>query len=70
MFTIFFDCKTFDVSDITNIHKYLMKKTWDKMINWLIKFFFDIFLTSIVSTSSYIECMSLTNQKCMTDQWV
>ena len=47
-----------------------MKKTWDKMINWLIKFFFDIFLTSIVSTSSYIECMSLTNQKCMTDQWV
>ena len=43
-----------------------MKKTWDKIIYWLIKFFFDIFLTSIVSTSSHIKCMSLTNQKCMT----
>ena len=32
----------------------------------LIKFFLVIFLTSIVSTSNHIKCVSLSNQKCMT----
>ena len=46
-------------NNILGIHKYLMKRTWYKIIFGL----FIGLLTGIVSASSYAKCVLLRNQK-------
>ena len=66
MYDFFVDYKSFDVSDITSIHKYLMKKTWYKIVFGLIKTMFIRLLNSKASISNQAKCVSLNIQKCMT----
>ena len=50
--------------DILDIHKYLMKRAWYKIIFALIKKIFIGLLSSIVNVYNYTKCVSLNNQKC------
>ena len=59
------DPNPIDTNDISDVHKYLMKGTWYKIIFELIKKIFIGLLTDIVSASFHTKCMSLSNQKCM-----
>ena len=54
-----------DTNDILDIHKYLMKAIWYKIIFWLIKKIFIGLLTGIVSASNHSKLVLLRNQKCM-----
>ena len=56
----------FDPTDnnILDIHKYLMKRTWYKIIFGLIKKIFIGLLSSIVNAYNYTKCVSLINHKC------
>ena len=58
------DFNPIDANDILDIHKYLMKGTWYKIMFDLIKKIF-IRLLSIVSAPNHTKCISLSNQKCM-----
>ena len=53
-------------NNILDIHKYLMKGTWCKIIFRLIKKIFFGLLTDIVIASNHTKSVSLSNQKCMT----
>ena len=53
------DYKTFDTSNIIDIHKYFIQ------IFGLIKKMYNGLLASIVSTSNQTKCMSLSSQKYM-----
>ena len=57
------DYRTFDTSNIININKYLMKKTWHKIMFGIIKQMFIRLLTVQVNASNYTKCVSLSNQK-------
>ena len=50
---------------LSDVHKYVMKKTWYKIIFGLIKKMFIRLLTGMVSASSNTKYVSLSNQKCM-----
>ena len=66
MYNVSVDYNSIDNSDILNIHKYFMVKNDIKQCLGKLKFFFVILLTSIVSASNHTKCISLSNQKCMT----
>ena len=53
-------------NDISDIHKYLMKRTRYKIMFGLIKKIFIGLLTGLVNGSNHTKCTSLSNQKCMT----
>ena len=53
-----------DTNDILDIHKYLMKN--DIKILGLIKKIFIELSAGLVNGSNHTKCMSLSNQKCMT----
>ena len=53
-------------NDILDIHKYLMKRTWYKIMFGLIKKIFIGLLTGLVNGSNHTKCVSLSNQKLMT----
>ena len=53
-----------DINDILDIHKYLMKRTWYKIMFGLIKKIFIRLLTGLVNGSNHTKCVSLNNQKC------
>ena len=53
-----------DNSNIISIHKYLMKKTWYKIMYGIIKKMFIVGLSSIVNAFNYTKCALLSNQKC------
>ena len=57
-----FHYRTFDISNIIDIDKYLIKK----IMFWLIQKVFIGLLTGLVNESNYTKCVSLTNQKCTT----
>ena len=57
------DYKAFDISNIIETHKYLMKETWCKTMFGLIKRMFFVFLTSLVNASNHTKCLSLSKQK-------
>ena len=59
------DYKTFNTSDITDIHKYLMKKQY-KILFGLIKKIFIALWTGLDNAWNLTKCVSLSNQKCMT----
>ena len=66
-------CKFFSVdfnpigtNDILDIHKYLMKRKWYKIMLALIKKIFIRLLTALVNGSNHTKCVSLSNQKCLT----
>ena len=61
MFSV--DFNSFDTNDILNIHKYLMKRIWYKILFGLNKKIFIGLLTDIVSASNYAKCVLLVNQK-------
>ena len=54
-----------DIKDISDIHKYLMKK-YDKTMLVLIKKIFIGVLNGQVNGSNHTKCVSLSNKKCMT----
>ena len=66
MYNVSVDYNSIDNSDILNIHKYFMVKNDIKKCLGKLKNFFVILLTSIVSASNHTKCISLSNQKCMT----
>ena len=53
-----------DINDILDIHKYLMKRTWYKIMFGLIKKILIRLLTGLVNGSNHAKCVSLNNQKC------
>ena len=59
------NCNITDTSNITDIHKYLMKKIWYKTLFGLIKKTFMALLINKANASNHIKCVSLNNQKCM-----
>ena len=59
-------CRTFCISNIIDIHKYLVKKTWYKIMFGYIKKVFVVLLTGIVSASDHTKCVLFSNQKCLT----
>ena len=61
------DFNSIDSNDFFDINRYLMKRTWHKTMFGLIKKFFIGLLTIIVSASNHTRCMSLSNQKFMTE---
>ena len=52
-----------DTNNILNIHKYLIKRTWYKVMFQLSKKIFSGLLTSIVKSSNHTQCISLSNQE-------
>ena len=58
------DFNPIDNNKILDIHKYLMKKTWFKIMFGLIKKTFMGLLISIVKASNDTKCVSSSNQKC------
>ena len=53
MYDFFINYRAFDTSNVIDIHKYLMRKMFIRL------------LTSIVSTSNHTKCISLSSQKCI-----
>ena len=60
------DLNCIDTNDILDIHKYLMKGKWYKIMFGYIKKIFIWLLISIVNSCNHIKGVSLSNQKCMT----
>ena len=60
------DFNLIDTSNVLDIHKYLMKRTWYKIMFGLIKKIFIGLLTGIGNRSNHTKCISWSNQKCMT----
>ena len=60
----FIDFNPIDNNDILDIHKYLMKRTWYKIMFGLIKKIFIGLLTGLVNASNHTKCVLLSNQKC------
>ena len=59
------DYRAFDADNIIDIHKYLIKKTWYKIMLEIIFKMFVVLLSSIVNASNHIKSVSLNNQKCI-----
>ena len=60
------DFNPIDTNNILDIHKYLMKRTWNKIMFWLIKKGFIGLLTGMLLCHNHTKCISLNNQKCLT----
>ena len=56
------DFNPIDINDILDIHKYLMKRTWYKIMFRLIKKIFIGLLIGLVNEPSHTKCISLSNQ--------
>ena len=59
------DFNPIDTNDILDIHEYLMKRTWYKIMFGLIKEIFIGLMTGLVNGSNHTTCVSLSNQKYM-----
>ena len=59
------DFNPIDNNDILDIHKYLIKRTWQKLMFALIKQIFIGLLTRLVNGSNHTKCLWLRNQKCV-----
>ena len=59
------DFNPIDTNDIVDIHKYLIKGTWYKIIVDLIKKIFIKLLISVANASNHAKCVLLSNRKCM-----
>ena len=68
------DYNPIDTSSIVDIHRYLMIETWHKIMFRIIKKMFIVSLSSLANTSSiassHTKCVSLSNQKCLTQPTV
>ena len=58
------DFNPIDDNDILDIHKYLIKRAWYKIIFGLIKKVFIGLLSSLVTCHDHTKCISWSNQKC------
>ena len=54
-----------DINNVLDIHKYLMKGAWYKIMLELIKKIFIGLLTGIKSASNHTKGVALSNQECM-----
>ena len=59
------DFNPIDTNDILDIHKYLMKWRWYKIMFVVILKIFVVLLSNIVNGSNHTKCVSLNNEKCM-----
>ena len=59
------DFNPIDTNDILDIHKYLMKGRWYKIMFVVILKIFVVLLSNIVNGSNHTKCVSLNNEKCM-----
>ena len=59
------DFNPIDINDILDIYKYLIKRTWCKIMFGLIMKIFIGLLTGLVNGSNYRKCVPIRNQKCM-----
>ena len=59
------DFNPIDTNDILDIHKYLMKGRWYKIMFVVILKIFVVLLSNIVNGSNRTKCVSLNNEKCM-----
>ena len=64
LFSVYFN--PIDTNDILDICKHLMKGIWYKIMSGLIMKISIGLLISIVNVSNQTNCVSLSNQKCMT----
>ena len=55
-----FGFNSIDTNDTLYIHKYLIKRTWNKTIFKLVKKIFTVVLSSIANPSDHTKCISLT----------
>ena len=60
------DFNPMDTNNVLDIDKYFMKRIWYRIRFGLIKKIFIGLLTDLVNERNYTKCMSLSNQKCMT----
>ena len=60
------DFNLIDTKNILDIPKYLMNRTWYKIMFELIKKIFVGLLTGLVNWSNHTKFVSLSNQKCIT----
>ena len=60
------DFNPIDTSDVLDIHKYLIKRTWHKIMFGLIKKILIGILNGLVNGSTHTKCLLLSNQKRMT----
>ena len=51
-----------DTNNILDIRKYLMKKTWCKLMFGLIKKIFIVLLIALLNGSNYRKCVLLSNK--------
>ena len=58
------DFNPIETSNILDICKYLMKKTWSKIMFGLSKKIFIVLLSNIVNGFNHTKCVSLRNRKC------
>ena len=65
MYDFVVNYRAFDISNIINIHKYLIKKSKYKIMFVLVRKMFIELLIGLVNGSNHIKCVSLSNQKCM-----
>ena len=63
----FVDYSIINTSNIFDIHKYLMKKTWDKRILGIIQDMVIVLLSSIASAPNHKKRVLLSNQKWETE---
>ena len=59
------DCDAIDTNNVLDIHRYLMKKTWCKIMSGFIKWLLIRLLTSVINASNHRKCVSLNNQHAM-----
>ena len=58
------DFNPIDTNNILDIHKYLIKRTYYKIIFGLIRKMFMGLSISITNASNHTKCVSLSSQKC------
>ena len=60
------DNNVIDTKDILDIHRYLIRKTWYKiMLGFIQKMFIELLMPSVVNASNDTNYVSLNNQQCM-----
>ena len=65
MYDFVVNYRAFEISNIINIHKYLIKKSKYQIMFVLVRKMFIELLIGLVNGSNHIKCVSLSNQKCM-----
>ena len=60
------DYNAVDTNNILDIHRYLIRETWYKIMSGFFKKMFIGLLTNVFNASNPTKCVSFNNQQCMT----